>query len=927
MKATDTMPRGLRETELGMRPWTRWVVVASLAMCGAIAWVHVQQRATIGRAAGLVDGFRQARLDLAQGYLHANLGGRPGAPFDRQQGMALLDQGVVGLVRLLGQGLVREGATPQEVEVLDRLAAVAATFRRTIDETMERGERPALESELRIGFYELDRLAREVDRIQQAQLRRLSARMDRQFWWAIGGAVLLLGGICLGAYGTERAHARSVMALRASEDRLQTVVEHLGEGVMVADPKGRMLVWNRAAAERFGFEPEDREEGGVGRLGKRVRMSTAGGRRIDPGGTPMERVLRGEAVSGEELGVSRGDGGGDRMLRFDGARVRDSLGRDLAFLSFSDITARKEAESRARAQHEATRVLAEATSLAEAARRILELLGRSLGWEVGDFWKVDRTKGRLRCIEVWMAREEEAAEAEGFSARSRELVFARGEGLPGRVWARGEPVWIADITVEEGFLRRAVAARIGLHGAIAFPVERRGEVLGVMELFSREAREPDGELMATFATVGTQIGHFMERTELEEQFRQTQKLEAIGTLAGGIAHDFNNILSVIMGYAGLAKHETAGQPATQEHLEAVLAAGQRATELVRQILSFSRPQDHERRIVQLRHVMVEARKLLRATVPTTVVFESELAADTPPVLADPTQVHQVVMNLVTNAVHAMGDSGGKLGMRLVGVRLDSEFTAAHLGLAPGWYARLSVTDTGHGMDAATLERVFDPFFTTKEPGVGTGLGLAVVRGIVRNHGGGITVYSQPGEGTRFDLYFPAADTDAREVSAEPGPVPRGNGERVLVVDDEEALATVCRRMLESLGYLAEAVMDPSAALSRVAAEPGRFALVITDLTMPGMTGTELAARMLRLREDLPILLTTGYSATLNAERARALGLRDLLMKPVTLRTLGEAVARALAAARVEAGQPGDNGSPDQAGGPPGSVDTGSPGQV
>lgn len=923
MKATDTMPRGLPETGLGSRSWTRWVVVASLAMCGAIAWVHVQQRATIGRAAGLVDGFRQARVDLAQGFLHANLGGRPGAPFDRQQGMALLDQAAVGLVRSLGGGLVREAATPAEAAILDGLGQAAVAFRRTLEDAMERGERPESESELRIAFYDLDRLAREADRIQQAQLRRLSVRMDRQFWWATVGAALLLGGICLGAYRTERAHARSVMALRASEDRLQTVVEHLGEGVMVADPRGRLLVWNRAAAERFGFEQGDREEGGVGRLAARVRMEGEGGGRVDPGDTPLSRVIRGEPVNGEEFRVSWGEGS-ERVLRFDGARVRDSLGRDLAFLSFSDITARKEAESRARAQHEATRVLAEATSLAEASRRILELLGRRLGWEVGDFWKVDRTKGRMRCIEVWM---ESAEEADGFAARSRELVFARGEGLPGRVWARGEPVWIADVTGDEGFLRRELAARIGLHGAIAFPVELRGEVLGVMELFSTEAREPDGDLMATFATVGTQIGHFMERMELEDQFRQTQKLEAIGTLAGGIAHDFNNILSVIMGYAGLAKYETAGQPATQEHLDAVLAAGQRATDLVRQILSFSRPQDHERRLVQLRHVMVEVRKLLRATVPATVVFESELAADAPPVLADPNQIHQVVMNLVTNAVHAMGESSGRLGMRLSGVRLDSEFTAAHLGLAPGQYARVTITDTGHGMDAATLERIFDPFFTTKDPGVGTGLGLAVVRGIVRNHGGGITVYSQPGEGTRFDLYFPAADMEAVEVSAEPGPVPRGNGERVLVVDDEAALAHVCRRMLESLGYTAEAQTDPAAAASLVVSEPGRFALVITDLTMPGMTGTELAARLLAVRRDLPILLTTGYSATLNPERVRALGLRDLLLKPVTLRTLGEAVAGVLAAEGGGGGNGEGNGRGQPTGAPGSGPDTARLGDV
>jgi PAS domain S-box-containing protein len=386
-----------------------------------------------------------------------------------------------------------------------------------------------------------------------------------------------------------------------------------------------------------------------------------------------------------------------------------------------------------------------------------------------------------------------------------------------------------------------------------------------------------------------------DRKKLEEQFRQAQKMEAIGTLAGGIAHDFNNILAAISGYTELSRLILKDNPEVRDHLGSVMQAASRATDLVKQILSFSRQQRLERRPIQLRPVVTECLELLRASIPSTIAFDIALAADAPTVLADATQVHQVLMNLGTNAWHAMKDGPGRLQVKLDGVTVDAALAATQPRLRPGAYARLSVGDTGCGMDQATLRRIFEPFYTTKAPGEGTGLGLAVVHGIMASHDGAVTVYSQPGEGTVFHLYFPAHSGKAALANPDEAPVPRGHGERVLFVDDEESLAELGQQLLTALGYEAEVTTRPETALALVRAEPQRFALVLTDLSMPGMTGLALAGEILKIRPDLPTILTTGYSASLTPDRIRTAGIRQLLLKPMTLRSLGTAVHAALSA--------------------------------
>jgi len=384
-----------------------------------------------------------------------------------------------------------------------------------------------------------------------------------------------------------------------------------------------------------------------------------------------------------------------------------------------------------------------------------------------------------------------------------------------------------------------------------------------------------------------------ERKLLEQQFQHAQKMEAVGTLAGGIAHDFNNILAAIIGYSELAQMEVKGNLRVSNCLDAVLRASSRAADLVRQILTFSRQQRPERVPMQILSVVEESLKLLRATIPSTIQFEASLAQDAPVVLGDATQIHQVLMNLGTNASHAMKDGPGRLRVNLERCVVDSAQAIREPRLRPGVYARVSVHDTGCGLDPATIRRIFEPFFTTKPPGEGTGLGLSVVHGIMDSHDGAVTVSSRAGEGTLFCIYFPEHAGGMAISESEEGVVPRGNGERILFVDDEEPLVDLGRRTLTALGYVVEAVTEPLVALAMVSADPERFAIVITDQTMPGMNGLVLAGLLRQIRPDLPILMMTGHNLAVTPDRAAAAGILRVLLKPTTILSLGIAVSEAL----------------------------------
>jgi len=383
-----------------------------------------------------------------------------------------------------------------------------------------------------------------------------------------------------------------------------------------------------------------------------------------------------------------------------------------------------------------------------------------------------------------------------------------------------------------------------------------------------------------------------ERRKMEGQIQQMQKMESIGQLAGGIAHDFNNILTALVGNIYLARTDASVTPAMLEYLDNMTAATQRAADLVNQILTFSRQKKAEREPIQLNHTVLEALKLLRASLPAGIRIQTELT-ETPTVLANATAIHQVIMNLGTNAWHAMRPHPGVLKVDMRTMEADADFVKLHPGLRPGGYVMLSVSDSGCGMDRATQERVFDPFFTTKAVGEGTGLGLAVVHGIMRSHEGAVTVYSQPGEGTAFHLYFPILTGKPEIVDQVIAPIPRGQGQHILYVDDEKSLALLGRLILERLGYVVTVTTSPLEAIAAVRHNPGRFDLVITDLTMPVMDGTSLGRQLQMLQPRLRMILTTGYSGLLTTEKVREMGFLELLNKPVNARALGELVNHVL----------------------------------
>jgi PAS domain S-box-containing protein len=382
------------------------------------------------------------------------------------------------------------------------------------------------------------------------------------------------------------------------------------------------------------------------------------------------------------------------------------------------------------------------------------------------------------------------------------------------------------------------------------------------------------------------------RKHLEGRLRQSQKMEAIGTLAGGIAHDFNNILGIILGFAEMALMDVAEKSTVREALRQMLKASHRAKDLVKQILAFSRSGEQERSAIHLGLVIKEAMKLLRASIPTTIEIYQEVASNGV-VLANPTQIHQIVMNLCANSSHAMRSNGGTLGISLSDVNLDSSPDTCSLDLQNGPYVKITVWDTGHGIDPLTMERIFDPYFTTKSHGEGTGLGLAVVHGIVKSLGGALDVHSQVGEGTTVHVFLPRLDATESIPEEDPGMrLPVGN-EHILLVDDERDLLEIGKLMLTRLGYRVTTRTSGVEALELFRNKQGAFDLIISDQTMPNLTGTEFVQECQRIRPGIPVILCTGYTEWISEEVARERGIGALLMKPVAAQSLATTIRKVL----------------------------------
>jgi PAS domain S-box-containing protein len=385
-----------------------------------------------------------------------------------------------------------------------------------------------------------------------------------------------------------------------------------------------------------------------------------------------------------------------------------------------------------------------------------------------------------------------------------------------------------------------------------------------------------------------------DKKRLEQQVMRAQRLESLGTLAGGIAHDFNNILSAVVANVAIALEDLDARHPAREALAEIEKASLRATDLVKQILTFSRQQKPKRQFVRLVDIVVEAMKLLKATTPAAIRIQTRFDARTPQVFADPSQLHQVIVNLATNAGHAMSEEGGVLTIAVERSVLETPLLEGPMELAPGEYATLVVTDTGTGMDAVTLERIYDPFFTTKEAGKGTGLGLAVVHGIVRAHDGAIAVRTAVGRGTTFRIHLPAAKVhDVGEGPVRP-PETRGTGDRVLYVDDEEAIVKATITVLGRLGYHVTGAVDPLQALESFQSDPSRYDVVVVDFSMPGVSGLDFARAVLRVRPGLPIIVTSGSLPPEDVAKLTEAGVAAVVHKPSTPQELSTALKRVLA---------------------------------
>ena len=679
-----------------------------------------------------------------------------------------------------------------------------------------------------------------------------------------GAHVFCTGGPLFDAHGnrvgaiesirdiTERKLAEE--ALKESEQRLADIINFLPDATFVIDREGRVIAWNRAIEELTGVRAEEM----LGKGDFEYALPFYGERRailidlvLKPQGeteakyTGIER--KGSVLTGESyIPVLRG---GKAYLLGTASVLHDSKGNVVgAIESIHDITERRQAEEKYRTIFENAALGIFQTTLDGRVLSANPAYARIIGYD------------------------------------SPEEVIDTFTDLSVQVYVHPEQ-------------RKELMQTLEAQGSVQeyeVQVLRKDRSIAWISISARAVRDPDGKVHYLEGTAQD----ITDRKTLETRLIQAQKMEAIGTLAGGIAHDFNNILAAIIGYTEMTKTRLQ-QEELRTYLDRVLEASERARNLVGQILTFSRSGGNEPRPIDMGPLIEEGLKLLRATLPSTIEIRQDIASRLPAILADPTQVHQVLINLCTNAAHAMRSRGGVLAVTLEEVEITPAMAAVHSDLPSGHFLKLTVGDTGTGVAPEIVHRIFDPFFTTKKLGEGTGLGLSVVYGIVRGCGGAITVHSERGTGSVFAVYLPAIEGYAKAREKPLQPIPRGTG-RVLLVDDEEMLVEMGREMLEELGYQVTAMTDSGKALELFRARPDQFDVIVTDMTMPGMTGMELARELLHIRPDLPIILCTGYSELITEEKAGEMGIRGFAQKPLSLQLLANLISQALAKSQASA---------------------------
>ena len=660
---------------------------------------------------------------------------------------------------------------------------------------------------------------------------------------------------------------------------LQTLIDSLPLPVFFKDIEGKYIGCNRTFEDYIGQPREEITGKTVYELWPQISAAIYKEKDDELFEDPGEQTY--------ETQIKHADGTW-RDVIFHKATFRDAGGQVGGLVgSFTDITVRKRYERELRQKE---RELSLRNSIAnifltvpdeEAYAEILETLHTAMSCDLVIFGYLNQN-GALETISINRS-----------GARDNKTEISEDVHTPD-TW-KGQ-IWEDALNNKSTRIRQRNSKDDGYF--LSIPIVHRKKTIGVitLERASNEFDKNDIGLLESLTDYFAPVVNArfekerqtLENKLLEAQLRQTQKMEAIGTLAGGIAHDFNNILAAILGYTELAMADTPESASARADLENVIKAGQRAKQLIQQILSFSRRTEHKHAPIQIAPVVKEALRLLRASLPTTIDIRQHIDDSPQTVIADPIQIHQIIMNLCANAAHAMRDSGGVLEIMLDTVDRPKSLSGSKTDLLPGKYQRLIVRDTGRGISTEIIDRIFEPFFTTKGPGEGTGMGLAVVHGLVKSYRGDIRVRSKPGQGTEFTVLLPInGDLSGRDKTAMDGsPLPRGH-ERIMFVDDEKTLVDIGKQVLEGLGYEAICFTSSSKALESFIRNPHEIDLLITDQTMPQMTGLELADKMMEIRPDLPVILCTGFSQQVTADMAIEMGIKKFLLKPLVVRDVAE----------------------------------------
>ena len=634
------------------------------------------------------------------------------------------------------------------------------------------------------------------------------------------------------------------------------LLESLANGIVIADAAGTIVFTNHFFDKTFGYEAGELVGQTVELLLPSEFKTSHSRHRSQFNKAPETRLMG----AGRDLMGRRKDGSAFPVEVGLSPITTDQGPCVVAIVT--DITKRKHAEQRSILQRDVALLLSQADSIESVAKNMLAAMAVPLGWELTALWLVDPESDTLRNVETWHAP---GVDGSYYREAVKRLSFRKGEALLGDVWQNGKPRWVPDLQVSAEFASPDMARTAGLHCTFVLPIVAGSQVGGVVEFFSHATRAQDEDLIEVAVAVASQIGQFMEAGRsrralevLQQQYLQSQKMEAVGRLAGGVAHDFNNLLTIIAVSTDALMDRSQNDADLRQIAEEIAHATEQGASLIRQLMAFSRNQPQATQSVNVNDVINSSQRMLGILAGEDVRFDLNLHPVACPVMMESNKLEQILMNLITNSRDAM-PTGGVIRIDVDLVDVDPLLAKKFVGIKPQRYVMLRISDTGHGIPPEVQSHIFEPFFSTKEEGRGTGLGLATVYGIVRQHDGHIRCESTPGEGTTFTVLLPMAErASAKPVAPSPTNARRGS-ETILLVDDEPSLRASIGRILQHSGHTVVAASSGAEALKAIEEHRIEFDLLVTDIVLPQMRGTELAALLLERYPRMRVLYMSGYN--------------------------------------------------------------------